>query len=207
MSSSSDRLVWVDCEMTGLDVERDDLIEIAVIVTDYDLTPLDAGIDLVIRPRAEALAAMGDFVRDMHTTSGLINELTGGISLADAEHRVLEYVRSHVPEARKAPLAGNSIGTDRAFLTRYMPTLDAHLHYRNVDVSSIKELAKRWYPRAYFASPSKNSGHRALADILESILELRFYRRAVFVPGTGLSSADLKTLATTVTDEFNPKLV
>jgi len=193
--------------MTGLDVERDDLIEIAVIVTDYDLTPLDAGIDLVIRPRAEALAAMGDFVRDMHTTSGLINELTGGISLADAEHRVLEYVRSHVPEARKAPLAGNSIGTDRAFLTRYMPTLDAHLHYRNVDVSSIKELAKRWYPRAYFASPSKNSGHRALADILESILELRFYRRAVFVPGTGLSSADLKTLATTVTDEFNPKLV
>src|SRR6218665_2703808 len=207
MSFSSDRLVWVDCEMTGLDVERDDLIEIAVIVTDYDLTPLDAGIDLIIRPRAEALAPMGDFVRDMHPTSGLIDELTGGISLAVAEHRVLEYVRSHVPEARKAPLAGNSIGTDRAFLTRYMPALDAHLHYRNVDVSSIKELAKRWYPRAYFASPSKNSGPRALADILESILDLRFYRRAVFVPGTGPSSADLKTLATTVTEEFNPKLV
>ncbi|WP_448810258.1 oligoribonuclease [Agromyces bauzanensis] len=206
MATSSDRLVWIDCEMTGLDLEVDELVEIAVVITDYDLDPVDAGLSIVIKPDASALASMGEFVRAMHTESGLIEEIPNGVSVAEAEYEVLEYVLKHVPDEQKAPLAGNSIGTDRAFLAKFMPRLDGHLHYRNVDVSSIKELAKRWYPRAYFNSPAKNGGHRALADILESIRELQYYRRAVFVAEPGPSSHELQTLAASVVDEFEAKV-
>lgn len=198
MASSSDRLVWIDCEMTGLDLEVDELVEIAVVITDYDLNPVDAGIEIVIKPDASALEAMSDFVRAMHTESGLIDQIPDGVSVAEAEYEVLEYVLKHVPDEQRAPLAGNSIGTDRAFISRYMPRLDAHLHYRNVDVSSIKELAKRWYPRAYFNAPAKDGGHRALADILESIRELQYYRRAVFVADPGPTSQELQAIATEV---------
>ncbi|WP_438855664.1 oligoribonuclease [Agromyces sp. M3QZ16-3] len=201
MASSSDRLVWIDCEMTGLDLEVDELVEIAVVITDYDLEPVDEGLDIVIKPDASALESMGDFVRAMHTQSGLIEEIPNGVSVADAEYQVLEYVLKHVPDEQRAPLAGNSIGTDRAFISRYMPRLDAHLHYRNVDVSSIKELAKRWYPRAYFNAPAKDGGHRALADILESIRELQYYRRAVFVADPGPTSQELQAIAADVVGE------
>ena len=187
--------------MTGLDLEVDELVEIAVVITDYDLNPVDAGLDIVIRPDASALESMGDFVRAMHTDSGLIEEIPNGVSVAEAEYEVLEYVLKHVPDEQKAPLAGNSIGTDRAFISKFMPRLDAHLHYRNVDVSSIKELAKRWYPRAYFNAPSKDGGHRALADILESIRELQYYRRAVFVADPGPSSQELQAIAADVMAE------
>ena len=191
----NDRLVWIDCEMTGLDIERDALIEIACLVTDAALNLVDEGIDLVIKPPAEALETMPDIVREMHTTSGLLDELAGGISLAEAQSLVLGYVRGHVAEARKAPLCGNSIATDRWFIARDMPELDNYLHYRMVDVSSIKELSRRWYPRAYFASPAKHGGHRALADILESVQELRYYREAVFVPQPGPDSATAREIA------------
>ena len=176
--------------MTGLDPEKDCLVEIAVVITDSNLEVVDEGLDLVIKPRPDSLANMGDFVREMHTTSGLINEFETGLSLEEAEAKVLEYVKRWVPEARQAPLAGNTIGTDRMFINRYMPALDSHLHYRNIDVSSIKELTRRWYPRVYFQLPKKDGGHRALADILESIKELRYYRETVFVPLPGPSSAE-----------------
>ncbi|HVB45226.1 MAG TPA: oligoribonuclease [Streptosporangiaceae bacterium] len=191
----TDRLVWIDCEMTGLDLATDALVEIACVVTDGELTELDDGIDLIIKPPADALDQMPELVREMHTTSGLLAALPGGITLAEAQDLVLGYVRKHVPETRKAPLCGNSIATDRAFLARDLPRLDQHLHYRMVDVSSIKELARRWYPRAYFASPAKVGGHRALADILESICELRYYREAVFVPMPGPDSATARQIA------------
>jgi oligoribonuclease len=191
----TDHLVWIDCEMTGLDLARDALIEIACIVTDAQLTPVDDGVDLVIKPPAEALDRMSDVVRDMHTTSGLLGELGSGITLAEAQEQVLAYVRRHVPEARKVPLCGNSIATDRTFIARDMPELDAFLHYRMVDVSSIKELARRWYPRVYFASPEKHGGHRALADIRESIRELQYYREAVFVPQPGPDTATARQIA------------
>jgi oligoribonuclease len=184
----NDRLVWIDCEMTGLDTETDALIEVAALVTDFELQVLGDGVDIVIKPPASALEQMADVVRTMHTHSGLLDELSGGVDLATAEHQVLDYVRSFVPEERKAPLAGNTVGTDRLFLTRDMPMLEAHLHYRIVDVSSIKELARRWYPKAYFNSPPKTGNHRALADIQESIEELRYYRATVFVPPPGPDS-------------------
>ncbi|MFC5790592.1 oligoribonuclease [Agromyces tardus] len=207
MATSSDRLVWIDCEMTGLDLEVDELVEIAVVITDYDLNPVDPGLSIVIKPDASALQSMGDFVRAMHTESGLIEEIPNGVSVAEAEYEVLEYVLKHVPDEQKAPLAGNSIGTDRAFLAKFMPRLDGHLHYRNVDVSSIKELAKRWFPRAYFNAPAKDGGHRALADILESIRELQYYRRAVFVADPGPSSQDLQSIAADVVNDFTAKVV
>src|SRR6266516_1929019 len=185
----TDRLVWIDCEMTGLDLAHDALVEIACLVTNGELTMLDEGINLVIKPPPEAVDQMPDVVREMHTCSGLLTELNAGITIAEAQEQVLAYVRSHVPESKKAPLCGNSIGTDRSFLARDMPELDAFLHYRMVDVSSVKELARRWYPRAYFASPQKHGGHRALADIRESIQELRYYREAVFVRPPGPDSA------------------
>jgi len=191
----TDQLVWIDCEMTGLDLARDALIEIACLVTDGNLTVLDEGVDLVIKPPAEAVDHMVDVVREMHTTSGLIEELASGVTLAEAQEKVLAYVRSHIRDARKVPLCGNSIATDRAFLARDMPELDAFLHYRMVDVSSIKELARRWYPRAYFASPLKHGGHRALADIRESIQELQYYREAIFVPPPGPDSATAREIA------------
>jgi len=191
----TDRLVWIDCEMTGLDLASDALVEIACVVTDGELTELDGGIDLIIKPPAEALDQMPELVRQMHTSSGLLTELAGGITLAEAQEQVLGYVRQHIGEPGKAPLCGNSIATDRAFLARDLPELDGYLHYRMVDVSSVKELAKRWYPRAYFASPAKVGGHRALADIRESIAELRYYREAVFVPMPGPDTATAREIA------------
>ena len=193
--SLADRIVWIDCEMTGLDLQRDALVEVAALVTDFELEQLGDGVDLVIRPPDEALTQMDDFVRQMPTTSGLIDELAEGVTLAAAEEAVLEYVREWVPEPRKAPLGGNTVGTDRTFLARDMTTLEAHLHYRVIDVSSIKELARRWFPRAYFAAPAKAGGHRALADIRESIAELRYYREAVFQSRPGLDSATLRAIA------------
>jgi oligoribonuclease len=191
----TDRLVWIDCEMTGLDLERDALIEIACLVTDGKLDVLGDGLDLVIKPPPEALDQMEDVVREMHTSSGLLTELAAGITLAEAQDQVLAYVRKYIAEPRRVPLAGNSIATDRVFIARDMPELDAFLHYRMVDVSSIKELARRWYPRTYFASPPKRGGHRALADITESIRELRYYRATVFVPPPGLDSATARQIA------------
>lgn len=184
----------MDCEMTGLSLTHDALIEVAVLVTDFELVQLGEGLDIIIRPPDAALAQMGDFVREMHTTSGLLEELSGGVTLAEAEQAVLDHVRQWVPEDRKAPLGGNTIATDRGFLARDMPQLEAWLHYRMIDVSSIKELARRWYPRAFFNAPAKKGGHRALADIRESIAELRYYRQAIFLPQPGLSSAELKVL-------------
>jgi oligoribonuclease len=191
----TDHLVWIDCEMTGLDLGRDALVEIACIVTDGQLVPADEGVDLVIKPPAEALDNMPEVVREMHTSSGLLDELPSGVTLSEAQEQVLAYVRGHVPEARKAPLCGNSIATDRMFIARDMPELDAFLHYRMVDVSSIKELARRWYPRTYFASPDKHGGHRALADIKESIRELEYYREAIFVPQPGPDTATARSIA------------
>jgi oligoribonuclease len=202
MTNSTDRLVWIDCEMTGLDLNNDELVEIAVVVTDFDLNILDPGLDIVIKPDASALENMGDFVRNMHTVSGLIEEIPNGVSVADAEYQVIEYILRFVPEEQRAPLAGNSIGTDRAFLARYMPRLDKQLHYRNVDVSSIKELAHRWFPRAYFNAPAKDGGHRALADILESIRELAYYRQSVFVADPGPTSAEAKSHAAAIVNNF-----
>lgn len=183
--AATDRLVWIDCEMTGLSVQADEIVEIACIVTEADLTEIDAGISLVVKPNDAPLAAMDPFVLNMHTVSGLLDEIPHGIGLADAEQQVLDYVKKHVPEERKAPLAGSSVYVDRGFLAKYMPDLDAHLHYRLIDVSSIKELSKRWYPRVYYASPEKTGNHRALGDIRESIAELRYYRAAVFVEQPG----------------------
>jgi oligoribonuclease len=191
----ADPLVWIDCEMTGLDLARDALVEIACIVTDSELNPLDAGINVVIKPPAEALDSMPEVVREMHTSSGLLAALPAGITLAEAQDLVLGYIRKYVPESRGVRLCGNSIATDRAFLARDMPELDTFLHYRMIDVSSVKELARRWYPRAYFASPEKHGGHRALADISESIRELRYYREVIFVPLPGPDSATAREAA------------
>ena len=189
-------LVWIDLEMTGLDLAKDALIEIAVLVTDGDLNVQDDGLDLLIPPSAQAMDAMGDFVRKMHTDSGLLDELTRAtLTMAQAEQQVLDYIKQYVPVPRKAPLAGNTIGTDRSFLARDMPELEQHVHYRNVDVSSIKELARRWFPRAYYNTPAKSGNHRALADIRESIEELRYYRDAIFVPPPGPSTAEVKRIA------------
>jgi oligoribonuclease len=193
--SVNDRIVWIDCELTGLSLEADALIEVAALVTDFELNQLGDGVDVVIKPPAEALEQMDPFVRNMHTSSGLLDELDGGTTMDDAQQQVLAYIREWVPEARKAPLGGNTVGTDRNFLARDMAELEAHLHYRIIDVSSIKELSRRWYPRAYFGAPKKSGGHRALADIRESIAELRYYREAVFVPPPGPDSDTAKGLA------------
>jgi oligoribonuclease len=191
----NDRLVWIDCEMTGLDIRADALIEVAALVTDFDLNVLGDGVDIVVRPRVGSLEQMKDVVRTMHTKSGLLTALDSGVELETAEHMVLDYVREHVPEPGKAPLAGNTVGTDRLFLARDMPALEGYLHYRIVDVSSIKELVRRWYPRAYFASPAKSGNHRALADIRESIEELRYYRATIFVPVPGPDSETARAIA------------
>jgi len=178
-----DRLVWMDLEMTGLDPERDVVLEIAALVTDSELNPVGEGVDIVIAQPPSALEGMADVVRDMHAKSGLTTAvLESSVSLGDAEEAVLAMVKEHVPQPRTVPLCGNSIATDRTFLVKHMPALDAWLHYRMVDVSSVKELARRWYPKAYHQAPQKAGGHRALADILESVEELRYYRSAIFVP-------------------------
>ncbi|MDU0969068.1 MAG: oligoribonuclease [Actinomycetaceae bacterium] len=196
MASTKDPLVWIDCEMTGLDLQADCLVEVAVIVTDAQLNLLDDGIDLIITPKEGALDQMNDFVRNMHTTSGLLDAIAAeGIDLADAEAQVLAYIKRFVPEPRKALLAGNSVGTDKMFLEKEMPQVMEHLHYRIVDVSSVKELAKRWYPRTFYQAPEKHGGHRALADIRESIQELRYYRAVLFPQGDGPSTQQCQQAA------------
>ena len=191
----NERLVWIDCEMTGLDTVNDALIEVAALVTDFDLNVLGEGIDLIVKPPPEALTQMNDFVRAMHEKSGLLVELDSGLPMAEAEEQVLAYIKEHCPDGSRPPLAGNTVATDRMFLARDMPTLEAFLHYRIVDVSSIKELSRRWFPRAYFQSPDKRGNHRALADIQESIEELRYYREAVFVPSPGPDSSKARAIA------------
>ena len=196
----NDKLVWIDCEMTGLSLEHDALIEVAALVTDYELNVLGDGVDLVVKPPAAALEQMNEVVTRMHTSSRLLDELDAGLTLHEAEEQVLAYVREFVPEPRKAPLAGNTVGTDRAFLARDMPELEGWMHYRVIDVSSIKELARQWYPRAYFAAPDKAGNHRALTDINESIDELRYYRKAVFVAPPGPDTDAARAIATEVVD-------
>ncbi|VAZ77928.1 Oligoribonuclease [Mycobacterium persicum] len=195
MSAVRDELVWIDCEMTGLNIASDKLIEIAVLVTDADLNILGDGVDMVIHADDDALASMIDVVAEMHTRSGLIEEVKAStVDLPMAEAMVLDYINEHVKQPKTAPLAGNSIATDRSFIARDMPALDAFLHYRMIDVSSIKELCRRWYPRIYFGQPPKGLAHRALADIHESIRELRYYRRTAFVPPPGPSTSEIATV-------------
>ncbi|WP_413247901.1 oligoribonuclease [Sinomonas flava] len=195
MPITNEHIVWIDCEMTGLDPVADALIEVAVLVTDSELNILGDGVDVVIKPTESALAGMSDFVRRMHTDSKLIDALPHGLTLEEAEAKVMEYIRAWVPEPNRAQLGGNSVGTDRLFLARDMPQVVDHLHYRVIDVSTIKELARRWYPKAYFQSPAKTGNHRALGDIRDSIDELRFYREAVFVPAPGPESAAAQAIA------------
>jgi oligoribonuclease len=196
VSAARDALVWIDCEMTGLDLGSDRLIEIAALVTDGDLNIVGDGVDVVIHADEAALSSMVDVVTDMHTRSGLIDEVrASAVDVAAAEAAVLDYLRRHVKQAQAVPLAGNSIATDRGFIARDMPTLDSYLHYRMVDVSSIKELCRRWYPRIYFGQPAKGLAHRALADIHESIRELKFYRRAAFVAPPGPPTSDIAAIA------------
>lgn len=181
--------------MTGLNPEKDCLVEVAVVITNSELEILDEGIEVVIKPRPDSWNNMNDFVRNMHTESGLIKEIENGLELTQAEQVILDYIKKYVPNAKEAPLAGNTIGTDRMFLNRYMPALDEYLHYRNIDVSSIKELTRRWYPRVYFQLPKKAGGHRALADIRESIQELRYYRQTVMVPAPGPTTTEARSAA------------
>lgn len=206
MASTSDLLVWIDCEMTGLDISIDELVEVAVVVTDYDLAAVDAGFSIVIKPDQPAFDNMGEFVTTMHRTSGLLDEIPHGVSLADAEYAVNEYILRFVPTPQSAPLAGNTIGTDRTFLAKYMPRVDSHLHYRSIDVSSIKELSRRWFPRVYFNAPVKDGGHRALADIRESIRELEYYRRAVFTAEPGPSTEQVQAISAEVVEGFASRL-
>jgi len=192
---SSGKIVWVDCEMTGLNPDTDALIELAVVVTDGNLNPLDGGIDVIIRPSDEKLKQMNDFVRDMHTKSGLLAELPEGITMSEAQTAILDYVKTWVPEKGDAPLAGNSVGVDKAFLTVNMPEFVDYLHYRIIDVSTLKELARRWYDRVWQCKPEKKTGHRALQDINESIDELRYYREAMLVSPPGPTSEQAKAIA------------
>ncbi len=191
----NDKFVWIDCEMTGLDLNNDALIEVAVLITDGELNILGDGAEVIIKPTDEALEQMGDFVREMHTNSGLLDRLAAGVTMEEGMERILSHVKEFVPLQRKAPLAGNTIGTDRAFLARDMPELESWVHYRNLDVSSIKELARRWYPKVMYQAPAKGGNHRALADIQESIEELRYYREALFVPQPGPTSAEARVIA------------
>lgn len=199
MPISAEKIVWIDCEMTGLSLADDALIEVAVLVTDSELNVLGEGLDVVIKPEPAALAQMNDFVRDMHVTSGLLDELDAGITMAEAQEQVLAYIKKYVPQPNKAPLAGNSVGTDKNFLVRDMPLVAEHLHYRIIDVSTIKELSRRWYPRAFFQAPAKTGNHRALGDIKDSIDELRYYRQAVMVPAPGPDSKDAQKIAAAIT--------
>jgi oligoribonuclease len=195
----ADLLVWIDCEMTGLDLGKDALIEVAALVTDPDLHVLGEGVDVVIHADEAALAGMPEVVHDMHEKSGLTEEVRRStVTVPEAEDMIMEYITQWVPDPRSAPLCGNSIATDRGFVARDMPRLDAHLHYRMIDVSSIKELCRRWYPRVYFGQPAKGLAHRALADIRESIRELEYYRRTIFVPLPGPDVEAAKAIAATL---------
>lgn len=201
-NTPSTKIVWIDCEMTGLDVDKDGLCEIAIIITDFDLNPVDEGFSVVINPGPDTLENMGDFVRDMHKKSGLLAEIESGVSVADAEVQALKYVASFVKDGKRPIVAGNTIGMDRRFISKYMPDFDAKMHYRSIDVSTVKELARRWYPKAYFEAPKKDGGHRALADIAESIRELAYFRDTVMVAAPGPDSAGSKESATAVTERF-----
>jgi oligoribonuclease len=198
VDNEADRIIWVDCEMTGLDIRTDALIEIAAVVTDSQLNPLGPGVDVIVRPPAHALDAMFPRVRDMHEASGLLDALPSGVSLDDAERLVMDYIVGFASVPGKAPLAGNSVSTDREFIDRDLPKLGRHLHYRTIDVSSVKELARRWFPRIYFHAPIKTGNHRALGDILDSIDELRYYRAALFVPEPGPDSDTVREVAARV---------
>lgn len=192
----NDRLVWIDLEMTGLNPARHVIVEVAALITDANLNVLGSGIDLVVHATEAELAEMDDFVRNMHTSNGLLEEIQGStVSISEAEDAVLALIAEHCSPDHPAPLAGNSIATDRSFIRAHMPRLDEALHYRMVDVSSIKELARRWYPRVYFGQPDKGMSHRALADIVESVRELDYYRRALFVSGEGPTSDEAASFA------------
>lgn len=193
--AQSTPIVWIDCEMTGLDLEKDALVEIAIVVTDSELNPMDTGLDIVIKPSPEAVANMTPFVRNMHTTTGLIERWENGVTMEEATTACLDYVKKFISEPGKAPLGGNSVGTDKTFLSRDMPDLIDYLHYRVVDVSSVKELAKRWYPRTYFNAPEKSGNHQALGDIYDSIDELRYYRAVLFPSGEGPTTDQAKASA------------
>lgn len=182
MGNDAPNLIWVDCEMTGLEIDKDVLVEIAVLVTDSQLNILGEGVDLVIAASQESIDGMSDFVREMHTASGLITEIASGVSIEEASAQILEYLNKYAPGAGKSPLAGNSVSVDRTFIAKYLPEVNAYLHYRTIDVSSIKELARRWYPKIYFAAPKKTGNHRALGDIRDSIDELEYYRNSIFIP-------------------------
>ncbi len=201
-NTPAEQIVWIDCEMTGLDVDRDGLCEIAVIVTDFDLVPLDPGFEIVINPGEDALANMNDFVRSMHESSGLLPRIAEGASLAEAEEQVIAYLRRFVTAGRRPLVAGNTIGMDRRFIAKYLPTLEERLHYRSVDVSTIKELSRRWYPAAYFGAPEKRGGHRALADIAESIQELAYFRDAVMVARPGPDKAGAQQISEAAVARF-----
>ena len=195
-TAEGSRLIWIDCEMTGLDIfGGDELVEVSVVPTDFDLNVLDEGVDFVIKPIQKAVDHMNDFVRNMHTRSGLIKEWEHGLSLDEAQAKVVEYVKRFTPDGVKPLLAGNTIGSDKKFLDHYMPELMEHLHYRTIDVSTFKELARRWYPAVYLNRPPKNGGHRALADIIESLDELRYYRKAFMAPTPGPDEAEAKAIA------------
>ena len=198
------RLVWIDCEMTGLDPDQDELVEVAVICTDFGLLPLDEGVSVVIAPSERALAQMGDFVRSMHQTSGLLDELPSGLSLVEAEQVIVDYLAGHGLTPGASALAGNSVGTDRVFLKKFLPKVHDFLHYRNVDVSTIKELARHWYPKVFYHQPEKSGGHRALADIRESIRELDYYRRALFISDPGPTTREVKEAAALAKDFIAP---
>ncbi len=202
-NTPSDQIVWVDCEMTGLDPEKDGLCEIAVIITDFELTPRDPGFEIVINPGADALANMGDFVREMHTQSGLLPRIENGATLEEAEQRVIEYLAKFIPSGRKPLVAGNTIGMDRRFMAKYMPRLEEKLHYRSIDVSTLKEVSRQWYPAAFFGAPKKRGGHRALADIAESIQELAYFREAVLISGAGPDKATSEAIAARMAERFS----
>ncbi|MGO2081160.1 oligoribonuclease [Glutamicibacter arilaitensis] len=198
MASNSEKIVWIDCEMTGLDLVNDALIEVAVLITDSDLQIVDEGIQVVIKPEPAALAQMDDFVRNMHVVSGLLPELENGIAMDEAQRLVIDYIKKHVPEPNKALLGGNSVGTDKNFLARDMPEVIEHLHYRIIDVSTLKELSRRWFPKAHYSAPAKTGNHRALGDIQDSINELRYYRDAIMVPAPGPTSDEARKIATEI---------
>ncbi len=195
VASNSEMIVWIDCEMTGLNLETDALIEVAVLITDAELNVLDEGISVVIKPDEAALEQMDDFVRDMHIASGLLPELAGGMEMDEAQKLVLEYITARVPEPKKALLGGNSVGMDKNFLARDMPAVIDHLHYRVIDVSTIKELARRWYTKAHYNAPVKTGNHRALGDIQDSIDELKYYRGTIMVPSPGPTSIEAAKVA------------
>lgn len=205
-NTPAEQIVWIDCEMTGLDIDNDRLCELAIIVTDFALTPLHEGFSVVINPGEDALNGMNEFVRNMHTTSGLLEAMQEGLSTADAETQALEYVNGLVSPGARPLVAGNTIGMDRRFIAKYLPTFDERMHYRSVDVSTIKELARRWYPSTFFRAPEKHGGHRALADIAESIRELAFFRDTVMVPEPGPSSDQVKAHAKATIESFAPLL-